>query len=243
MKTASEEFFVRSVRHFRFQIADPQLQAEINAFIGQESVHGRQHRIINDRLAELGYPTKRRENATRKGLAALEKRESPEVCLAVTAALEHFTACMGEMMLRDNVLESYIGNEQIRQLLLWHALEETEHKAVAFDVYRAVGGSEVVRIKTMKNVTRGFIVSMTLETLAAVAMDRDTYRWGSLWSSIKRTVKAPLFSKELWRMLREYNQPGFHPNDRDSSELIENARRQLFDDVDGRVTPKLAASA
>ena len=141
-----EDFFVRSVRHYRAQITDPQLKADINALIGQESVHGREHRIFNERLAQLGYPTKRRERTTRKGLAALEKRESPEVCLAVTAALEHFTACLGEMMLRDDALEGYIGNEHVRQLLLWHALEETEHKAVAFDVYRAIGGSEKIVI-------------------------------------------------------------------------------------------------
>ena len=51
-----EDYFVRSVRHFRDQITDPALKRQVGGFIGQEAVHGREHRVFNDRLAELGYP-------------------------------------------------------------------------------------------------------------------------------------------------------------------------------------------
>ena len=53
-----EDFFVRSVRRFREEITDPELKRQVAGFIGQEAMHGRQHRAFNDRLAELGYPTK-----------------------------------------------------------------------------------------------------------------------------------------------------------------------------------------
>ena len=61
-----EDFFVRSVRHFRDQITDPALKRQVAGFIGQEAVHGREHRVFNDRLAELGYPTKRYERLTQR---------------------------------------------------------------------------------------------------------------------------------------------------------------------------------
>src|SRR5688500_8076173 len=59
-----EDFFVRSVRHYRGQIQDPELKRQVAGFIGQEAMHGREHRAFNDRLAELGYPVKFAEKLT-----------------------------------------------------------------------------------------------------------------------------------------------------------------------------------
>src|SRR5437660_9961580 len=81
-----EDFFVRSVRNFRDQITDPELKKQVNGFIGQEAMHGREHRAFNDRLGELGYPTKFVEKLTKKGLAVREKLASKKVNLATTAA-------------------------------------------------------------------------------------------------------------------------------------------------------------
>src|SRR3989441_5376478 len=87
-----EDFFVRSVRHYRDQITDPELKRQVAGFIGQESVHGREHRVLNDRLAELGYPTKQVERLTKFGLETRERVAPAKANLAMTAALEHFTA-------------------------------------------------------------------------------------------------------------------------------------------------------
>ena len=89
-----EDFFVRSVRHYRDRITDPDLKRQVAGFIGQEAVHGREHRVLNDRLAELGYPTKRVERFTRLGLALRWRVAPPMANLAATAALEHFTATL-----------------------------------------------------------------------------------------------------------------------------------------------------
>src|ERR1700737_1291516 len=72
-----EDFFVRSVRHFRDQITDPDLKRQVAGFIGQEAMHGREHRAFNDRLDQLGYPTKEVERLTRWGLATRERFMSP----------------------------------------------------------------------------------------------------------------------------------------------------------------------
>src|SRR4029077_18419696 len=96
-----ETFFVRSVRHYRDQITDPELKRQVAGFIGQEAMHGREHRAFNDRLDALGYPTKRVERITKWGLAARERMLSAKSNLAVTAALEHFTATLAELVLTD----------------------------------------------------------------------------------------------------------------------------------------------
>src|SRR3954449_11570549 len=144
-----EDFFVRSVRNFRDQITDPELKRQVAGFIGQEAMHGREHRAFNDRLDELGYPTKKVERFTKWGLELREKVLSKKSNLAATAALEHFTATLAELVLTNEHTRSQFGHPAVRELFEWHALEESEHKAVAFDVYKAVGGTESMRVWTM----------------------------------------------------------------------------------------------
>jgi len=87
-----EDYFVRSVRHYRDQVTDPVLKKQVAGFIGQEAIHGREHRAFNDRLDELGFPTKAMDRFTAKRLKFNERVAPPKVRLAVTAALEHYTA-------------------------------------------------------------------------------------------------------------------------------------------------------
>jgi hypothetical protein len=68
-----EDFFVRSVRDVRSQLEDPELKRQVAGFIGQESIHGREHRAFNERLAELGYPTRIFDRITKRGLATRYK--------------------------------------------------------------------------------------------------------------------------------------------------------------------------
>src|SRR5579875_1819742 len=94
-----EDFFVRSVRHYRDQITDPSLKRQVAGFIGQEAMHGREHRAFNERLDQLGYRTRTFERMTRKALEFRTRVAPPIANLALTAALEHFTATMAELVL------------------------------------------------------------------------------------------------------------------------------------------------
>src|SRR5690606_20311535 len=80
-----EDFFVRSVRAFRDQVQDPGLRRQVAGFIGQESIHERQHRGFNDRLAEPGYPVRGIERFTRWNLETRERVAPPIANLALTA--------------------------------------------------------------------------------------------------------------------------------------------------------------
>jgi uncharacterized protein len=223
-----EDFFVRCVRHYRDQITDPELRKQVSGFIGQEAIHGREHRVLNDRLDQLGYPTKRVERFTKWGLAQRERLLPPASNLAATAALEHFTATLAEVVLRDPEARKLFGRPEVTNMLLWHALEESEHKAVAFDVYRAVGGTERMRRVTMNITTVGFIGGMTLQAIISMLGDRATYRPRTLVRSLKRLRGSPFLRSEVWRQLRAYNEPGFHPDDQDTTELVAQWRETLF---------------
>jgi predicted metal-dependent hydrolase len=237
-----EDFFVRSVRSFRDQITDPELKRQVAGFIGQEAVHGREHRAFNDRLDQLGYPTKRFERITKKGLEIRERLLPATSNLAATAALEHFTATLAELVLTDEETRELFGHQEVKNLFLWHALEESEHKAVAFDVYKAVGGTERMRVVTMNILRFAFVAGMTIQVVASLLGDRATYRRGNLRRSWRRFRRSPIMRRELWDQLRDYNRPDFHPDDRDTTELVERWRTELFGEH-GTLNDKLAAPA
>jgi len=237
-----EDFFVRSVRAYRDRIDDPTLKSEVAGFIGQEAMHGREHRALNDRLAELGYPTKRVERFTKWALGLREKYLPPISNLASTAALEHYTATLAEVLLADAEAQREVGSSPVLDILLWHALEENEHKAVAFDVYKAMGGSERMRTFTMDVVTFGFLGSMAVQTVISMAGDRTTWTTGELRRSYERSKSSRFLRKEIWRRLRDYNRPDFHPNDHDTGELLERWRDALFG-PEGRLNDHLAQPA
>jgi predicted metal-dependent hydrolase len=237
-----EDFFVRSVRHYRDEIQDPELKRQVAGFIGQEAIHGREHRVFNDRLDQLGYPVKRFERFTKKGLAFRERVAPPASNLAATAALEHFTATLAELLLSSEETRRLFGHEEVRNLFLWHALEESEHKAVAFDVYKAVGGSERMRVMTMKFIRFGFVFGMVLQVIVSLLLDKATYKPGNLRRSWRNFKKSPLMSKELWRELKDYDRPDFHPDDRDATALVEDWRARLFGEQ-GTLNDKLAKTA
>ncbi|HEY2429052.1 MAG TPA: metal-dependent hydrolase [Acidimicrobiales bacterium] len=237
-----EDFFVRSVRHFRDQITDPALKRQVAGFIGQEAMHGREHRAFNNRLDELGYPTKKVERFTKWGLELRERLLPAKSNLAVTAALEHFTATLAELVLSSEETRNQFGHDEVRNLFVWHALEESEHKAVAFDVYKAVGGSERMRVMTMNFLRYGFVIGMTLQVLLSLLGDRATYRPGNLRTSLRKFRRSPIMSRAVWTQLRDYNRPDFHPDDSDTNELVETWRGRLFGDQ-GTLNDKLVTSA
>ncbi|TGK29080.1 metal-dependent hydrolase [Leptospira gomenensis] len=144
-----ERFFIRSVKAFSDRVVDPQLQTNIKAFIGQEVQHGKEHEKVLEILAQQGRPVKRfirffEWSAFRVMLPFFEFFFGKKLKLSVTAGMEHYTATMGEITLRHGFHEKTYG--EMRNLLLWHACEEIEHKSVAYDLLQTVSNSYTLRI-------------------------------------------------------------------------------------------------
>jgi len=238
---AGEEFFVRSVRAYRDQITDPVLKRKVANFIGQETVHGREHREMNDKFEQLGYPTHRIDKRLDKRLKKVSETVDPMQCLAVTVALEHFTAVLAEMLLGTDARE-HLGDEGIQSIFLWHALEESEHKSVAFDVYASVGGSEKMRTQTMNVIMRTFVARTVFMTIVSLLRDRATFQRGRLRRDLMAALRSPLFKKSVWTSLRDFNRAGFHPNDHETDALVDQWREELFG-PDGTLTAYLGAAA
>lgn len=225
-----EDFFVRSVKDGKPGVTDPELLSQVGGFIGQEVTHGREHRELNERLAEMGYRSVKVDRHVKRLLGLGDRFLSRHQRLAITAALEHYTATLAECLLEKPEAQALLGETEVRSLLLWHALEESEHKAVAFDVYRANGGPEWLRIWTMRVVSTIFVLEIVLQTALSMIRDRATYNPVTLFKSLWALRRSPFLSREIFAKLRTYNKPGFHPDDWDATELIEHWRHELFGD-------------
>lgn len=226
-----EKFFVESVKQARAKVDDPVLQQEIVGFIGQEAMHGKEHRAFNELLVAHGYPYAPRIDRQLRGFLKRVRRVlSPMSQLAVTTALEHFTAILAEQLLRDPRMHGDI-DPTVRGLWLWHALEESEHKAVAFDVYRAAGGGYARRVAIMLLTTVFFFL---VQSLAHARLMADRKILWKPWRWVRGATRMWIWPGYFIRLLPAYLayfRPSFHPNDRDTNTLLATWRDTLFGDA------------
>lgn len=224
-----EDFFVRSVRNYRDKITDPELKEQVKGFIGQEALHGREHRAFNEQLQELGYPTHFVDRRVKHGLWLLNKIAPKRTQLAVTAALEHYTATLAEVILREDQARDEFASPEVRTLFSWHALEESEHKSVAYDVFQEVCGKRYVRVAVMYACHIGFLVGMAAATILSIALDREARRPRRLVRSLRGLRTHPFFTRSIVQRLRDYDRKDFHPDDHDTTDLLAHWRTELGD--------------
>ncbi|MEZ0367239.1 metal-dependent hydrolase [Mycobacterium sp. pUA109] len=224
-----EESFIRSVRRFADQITDPALKKRVAGFIGQEATHGQEHRRLNERLTELGYPVAWLDSPkTEQRRLRFEKRLPARAHLAMTATAEHYTAVLAERTLSNEYLQSLGQRTEARHLLNWHAFEELEHKSVAFDVYRSVGGSERLRILVMAAALTFTVPLLVLFLIVSVARDPIARRHPiRVVREAHALFTGPVF-KGAMPELAKYLRPGFHPDDIDTTALLAKWQEELF---------------
>jgi hypothetical protein len=215
-----ERFFIHSVRNYRDDIKDETLKEQIRGFIGQEAHHGVSHEALNQAITDMGFPMDRIVGRLHKRVDFL-KKFSRERQLALTVAMEHFTASLAEFLLKNpDILED--ADPTVRKMLLWHAVEEIEHKAVAFDVYREHVNDEFMRKRVM-------VVSM-ISLFARLAMYQvwllRSQRHFPSWREWKEAAVFFWGKKGVLRDnmkgLAKFFKTGFHPWDIDQNYLIEN---------------------
>lgn len=224
-----ERFFIRSVHRFAHKAEDPQLKADVKAFTQQEAMHGREHQNLNDVLERQGYPVQRVEASATRDLRRLEKYTPPLFRLAVTACLEHYTALLAEVLLKDDSLLKN-AEPRMQKMWQWHAIEESEHKAVAYDIYQLAAKSKWqawwVRCFAMFHVTLRFFFKILTFYIWFLKEDKQLWKpkgWAIAWWF--------LFGKPgpLRKIIPGYfawYKPGFHPLERDTQELL---NRHLLD--------------
>jgi predicted metal-dependent hydrolase len=217
-----EAYFVESVRAFR-EGAPPKLAEEIKGFTTQEAIHSREHDAFNKRAADAGYYLSKLEQRVSERLAITRDRPAI-VNVAATMALEHFTAILAhELLANPRHLEG--AETETADLWRWHAVEEIEHKGVAYDTWLYATRDWPrfkrwkVKAKIMLLVTRNFLVDRTAGALELMRQDGVTglKAWWLLMTYL--WVRPGMFRKIGGAWL-SYFLPGFHPWNVDDRHLL-----------------------
>lgn len=210
-----ERTFISSLRPFRPKITDAKLAQEVADFCRQEGQHGIQHSLVNDMLEGQGIPVQRLLTRFKQNQAMMAEKFSPEMQLAMTSAAEHLTALIAEAFFSDPEVMAD-ADPRMRALFAWHAIEEMEHRSVAYDVMIKVAKvGYFKRIGAMTLVHLGFWRQMLYQAhsmLKADGFSRDERR------QMARENLPVLFGRQgimtaVLGPLLSYYRPGFHPED------------------------------
>lgn len=224
-----EDFFVRSVIHYRGEIEDPKLQQEITAFSTQEGHHSRCHQDHLDVLTRQGYTSLERENKIIDALGKWANKRFPKASLVNTLALEHFTALLAHQALSEPEFFSDPAHEDFTPLFKWHAAEEIEHKAVAYDVYMAVDGRYWPRVFAMVFSTIALLLILPIRMSPLLFKDGLLFRWKTWRNGLPFLFgRNGLFTKP-WRHYVQFYRRDFHPWDVQDYDLIAQIQK-IYED-------------
>lgn len=224
-----ERFFMDAVKAYR-KVGSPRLQQQVADFLYQEAVHSREHVVFNKMARDAGYPMQKLEDRTAIPLGWARKR-TPLEQLAVTTALEHFTAMLAAAVLSDR-RHFAAAPKEAQEMWLWHAMEEVEHKSVAFDVLLAATRKwPGVLVWALRCAVMFFstiilfaFVGAHIATLFKEDGINDARHWRRLFrfmfgkGGILRAITPSYF---------RYYKPGFHPWEEDDTAILDVVRREL----------------
>jgi len=209
-----ERFFIESVRLFRDQIHDEDLQQKVKDFIRQEAQHGIAHDRMNQQMIAQGMPVEKFTQMLRERFQGVLKNQSAEYCIALTAASEHLTALMAECFFGEKETMQEV-HPYVRALLAWHSIEEMEHRDVAFDVMKNIAKVDE------KNRKKALLIASTMMLIF------NSYRTNEMLKvdGFSKLQRAKLFAKGLpWFLGRngklskmksqylDWFKPDFHPS-------------------------------
>ncbi len=212
-----EQYFIDSVRA-GFKALPPEQQAgmakEVQGFVGQEATHRRIHGLFNGHLERMGFRNTLEPRA-RKRMEAQAHRDV-RIHVAATAATEHLTAIFADWMLRHPEVMQH-AEHRLQTLWMWHAAEESEHRSTAFDLYRALGGSEQWRIALFHYITITFLVDVARQTVRNLWHEGSLFRWSTWRSGWQLLMSRDGMYRGNYQAWRSYKATTFHPRQQDGS--------------------------
>ena len=239
-----ERHFIKAVLEASSLVDDPELESAIKPFVQQESWHAWAHQVVLDHLAEQGIDTRSYTDRLGRTLSITlgdPPKRLPKPLhrwwlyrrLADVAALEHFTAMLGQWVLQNRTHDNIGTDPVMLDLLRWHGAEEVEHRAVAFDMYQHCGGTGTARYT--RRIAGMAVTAPVMLYLwvwgTAYLMRHDPQLAGRLRYSLKEHEKAvrkgllPAW-RELGAAVPRYLRRSYHPSREGSlSRAVEYLKR------------------
>lgn len=239
-----EKLFIDSVRAVRYHPAikdNEALQKEISAFIGQEAMHTHEHAGFNASAQKYGHDVAKYERETGRVIQGARKwfarvvrpfgMTQEMVDLTATTALEHFTATLASQLLLNKHIQELMTDPTMSYMWYWHAVEENEHKAVAYDVYEEIFGRGVksYALRNTALVMAMALIFVTQSSFVIRLLKEDgklnLKELGMIYKYAYSPSKGVITG--MTREMLAYFKPGFHPNDLDTVALLEKWKAKL----------------
>ncbi|OHV05284.1 metal-dependent hydrolase [Mycobacterium talmoniae] len=222
---AGEEFIVDVFKQALPLIKDDQLRLDVQGFIAQEAMHSQAHAGVADHLTAKGIDLSPftdqltwlfgRVVGDRPRWSRRRQRSWLAERVAIVAALEHYTAILGEWILDTPQLDALGTDPVMLDLIRWHGAEEVEHKAVAFDTMKHLRVGYWRQVRTQLLVTpvmawlfaRGVRFMYSIDPLLPPG---TKVRWRDYFRAARRGLVPGPF--QFLGVISAYYKPNFHPS-------------------------------
>ncbi|MFW1857824.1 metal-dependent hydrolase [Acinetobacter defluvii] len=243
--TYGEDLVIDTARYHRDFIKDPLLKQRVTSLIGQEAIHSKMHEEMNDAYAEIDLPVKIFRYLAEIVFDYGFNRLPQPMKLSLMAGIEHFTAVLAEYMMNHQEIFFDSQDEKQRAIWMWHMLEESEHKDIAYDVFQTLSNNYALR---MAGFFPALITILVLIYVASFTV--PLYRKPSNIISLKYWKDVPynfgllfgfkdgVYGSTL-KHIFDYMRPDFHPNDHDTSDFLAYYKETLLHPETGVLTPYL----
>jgi uncharacterized protein len=205
-----EPYVVAATRTALAQLdsTDPSTAAAARGYMAQESKHHAQHRRFNDLVRNKYARVEHVERWMARTYAWLEHTRSVQFSVAFAAGFETISYSAARWI-EPQMDELFAGADPVTtSLFLWHLAEEVEHKGVAYDVHRAIGGSRRLYVGAMLTALVLLAWFTTLGALIILAGERRLWKPIS-WFRITRWLLSFLFHAGPIMMMSATR--AFHP--------------------------------
>ncbi len=224
-----ERMFIDAVRHYRDRV-DSKLAEDVRGFIAQESIHSREHHTLNQVIDREFYPVADIEAGIKERITFARSR-GPMRMLLSTIALEHITSMMADIHAANQALFNG-APPGVERMWRWHAMEETEHKAVAFDVFMVAAKDWTPFQRYFRRCLVMAIVGVMfprhIAKYAAHLLQADGYSEKDALKAVKRFLwREPGIFGRGWKTFFAWFRPGFHPWDHDNRALVTRWRAEF----------------
>lgn len=241
--TFGEDLVIDTARHHRKFLKDPVLKQRVTALIGQEAVHSKMHNEFNDTLEANRYPVAFYRFLADQVFEYGFKKFPNRLQLSLMAGIEHFTAVLAEFMMKNEDIFFETEDEKQRALWMWHMLEESEHKDIAYDVYQTLSGSYPLRVSGFALAAVTILVLVPFgASLIPIIRKPSNFLRPRYWKDVGRSLallagpRNGVYGSTIAHIL-DYMRPGFHPNDHDTTEYLEYYKEKLLNPQAGLLAP------
>lgn len=205
-----EPFLIRTMREACKYCQNEDLNADVRGFIAQEGQHFQNHRKYNEMLKANGY----KDLEILEGLMVEEyklfQNRDLKWRLAYTAGFETLTLGVTDFLVHNRRLLFGNSDPVVASLVLWHFVEETEHKNVAFDLFNDLFPNNY--FARVRGLFAGSFHLMKLARRAYIQMLKRDGFWYRLSSRLRLYKMVALFFRNTLPVICRAMVPSFHPS-------------------------------